>query len=123
MKTIREQIKNWKSVKAPQIAVLLNQCQRSSDYRGSTKVDMLAAAGVDLEDIDHRGAYGFQTWCPGHGEMKEGEFTIGTLVTMKPVWDNQTPSGQNKLGPSEKRAQIRGKTYKGIADAMAQQWG
>jgi hypothetical protein len=35
---------------------------------------------------------------------------------------NQTPSGQNKLGPSEDRWKIRSKTYQGIADAMADQW-
>lgn len=36
---------------------------------------------------------------------------------------NQTPSGQNKLGPSPMRAKLRSKTYQGIADAMAAQWG
>jgi len=36
---------------------------------------------------------------------------------------NQTPSGQNKLGPSPERAMLRAKTYQGIADAMADQWG
>lgn len=35
---------------------------------------------------------------------------------------NQTPSGQNKLGPSPERAMLRARTYQGIADAMAQQW-
>lgn len=38
-------------------------------------------------------------------------------------WSNQTDSGQNRLGPSEKRAAERGKTYQGIADAMVKQWG
>ena len=38
-------------------------------------------------------------------------------------WENQTPSGQNKLGPSEDKAKIRSQTYQGIADAMAEQWG
>jgi hypothetical protein len=38
-------------------------------------------------------------------------------------WENQTTSGQNKLGPSEDRSKIRGRTYEGIAKAMAQQWG
>jgi len=38
-------------------------------------------------------------------------------------WANQTPSGQNKLGPSADRWKIRSQTYQGIADAMAQQWG
>lgn len=37
-------------------------------------------------------------------------------------WNNQTPSGQNKLGPSQDRSAIRAKTYPGIAKAMAQQW-
>lgn len=41
----------------------------------------------------------------------------------KPVWGNQTPSGQNKLGPSEDRWKIRSETYTGIAEAMAEQWG
>lgn len=39
------------------------------------------------------------------------------------VWGNQTPSGQNKLGPSKDRGKIRARTYQGIADAMADQWG
>lgn len=38
-------------------------------------------------------------------------------------WANQTPSGQNKLGPSADRAKIRSRTYEGIAKAMAEQWG
>lgn len=41
----------------------------------------------------------------------------------KPVWANQTPSGQNKLGPSTDRAKIRSYTYPGIAKAFATQWG
>jgi hypothetical protein len=41
----------------------------------------------------------------------------------KPVWGNQTPSGQNNLGPSADRWKERSKTYQGIADAMADQWG
>lgn len=40
----------------------------------------------------------------------------------KPIWSNQTPTGQNKLGPSDDRWKIRSKTYQGIADAMAEQW-
>jgi len=40
-----------------------------------------------------------------------------------PRYANQTASGQNKLGPSADRAEIRSKTYQGIAEAMAEQWG
>lgn len=38
-------------------------------------------------------------------------------------WANQCDSGQNKLGPSEDRWLKRSRTYAGIAQAMAQQWG
>ena len=41
----------------------------------------------------------------------------------KLVHGNQTPSGQNKLGPSEDRWKLRSMTYPGIAEAMAEQWG
>lgn len=43
--------------------------------------------------------------------------------TALPRWANQTDSGQNKLAPSEDRWKDRSRTYEGIADAMAQQWG
>ena len=38
-------------------------------------------------------------------------------------WGNQCASGQNKLGPSPTRASDRARTYQGIANAMANQWG
>lgn len=41
----------------------------------------------------------------------------------KKRWANQTDSGQNKLPPSEDRWKERSKTYRGIAIAMAEQWG
>lgn len=45
------------------------------------------------------------------------------MVDGKPRWANQTDSGQNRLGPSPTRAADRARTYQGIADAMAEQWG
>lgn len=39
------------------------------------------------------------------------------------IWGNQTPTGQNKLGPSDDRWAERSITYAGIAAAMAEQWG
>jgi hypothetical protein len=38
-------------------------------------------------------------------------------------WANQCPGGQNKLGPSPTRKADRARTYTGIAEAMAEQWG
>ena len=40
----------------------------------------------------------------------------------KPMWNNQTSSGQNNIPPGKDRAKLRSKTYSGIAKAMAQQW-
>ena len=45
------------------------------------------------------------------------------IVDGKKRWVNQTDSGQNKLPPSEDRWKIRSETYRGIAEAMASQWG
>lgn len=45
------------------------------------------------------------------------------IVNGKKRWANQTDSGQNRLAPSEHRAADRARTYQGIADAMAEQWG
>lgn len=47
----------------------------------------------------------------------------GPLGKWLPRWSNQTDSGQNRLGPSEERAALRSRTYRGIARAMAEQWG
>lgn len=38
-------------------------------------------------------------------------------------WSNQSDSGQNNLSPSPERWKNRSRTYQGIADAMADQWG
>ena len=51
---------------------------------------------------------------------------IATNRLQKPEsgrWNNQTPSGQNKLGPSAQRKADRARSYPGIASAMAAQWG
>lgn len=45
------------------------------------------------------------------------------VVNGRPRWGNQTDSGQNKLPPSETRWMDRSRTYRGVAQAMAKQWG
>lgn len=45
-----------------------------------------------------------------------------TAPLVKRLYANQTPSGQNKLGPSADRWKLRSTTYQAIADAMAAQW-
>lgn len=67
----------------------------------------------------------------GHPESKKTCLWLLGLPLLKPthilpyqkIWDNQTASGQNKLGPSKDRWKTRSRTYPGIAEAMAYQWG
>lgn len=74
-----------------------------------------------------------QPWMFGHPESKATCLWLKGLPLLEPTnvltlpasgrWSNQTPSGQNKLGPSATRWRERSRTYQGIADAMAEQWG
>ena len=79
-----------------------------------------------------------QPWEFGHPESKATCLWLKGLPTLvptnilqptefqtngRPRWRNMTPSGQNNLGPSRDRWKIRSKTYTGISDAMADQWG
>lgn len=74
-----------------------------------------------------------QPWQFGHPESKATCLWLKGLPKLEPtnilakpasgVWRNQTPSGQNKLGPGKDRWKERSKTYLGIAEAMAAQWG
>jgi len=62
-------------------------------------------------------------WLKGLPLLRPTNFVEPRIVNGKPRWGNQTDSGQNKLAPSANRWKIRSETYKGIAQAMAQQWG
>lgn len=73
-----------------------------------------------------------QPWQFGDPESKATCLWVRGMETLKPTnilelpasgrWQNQTASGQNKLGPSPDRWKIRSTTYPGIAQAMANQW-
>lgn len=74
-----------------------------------------------------------QPWEFGDPESKKTGLWLKGLPKLVPTnvlplpacghWANQTPSGQNKLGPSPERAAKRAVTYGGLARAMASQWG
>lgn len=55
--------------------------------------------------------------------LKNLPLLLPTNIIKKDRYANQTPSGQNNIGPSPTRWMERSKTYQGIADAMAEQWG
>lgn len=62
-------------------------------------------------------------WLKNLPPLRPTSFVEPRMVNGKPRWGNQTDSGQNKLAPSEDRWKLRSETYKGIAQAMANQWG
>jgi len=65
-----------------------------------------------------------QPWQFGHGETKATCLWLRGLPKLIPT---DVVSGRvqklHLLPPSSDRAKLRSKTYQGIADAMAQQWG
>lgn len=62
-------------------------------------------------------------WLKNLPKLRPTSFVAPRIVNGKERWANQTDSGQNKLAPSDTRWKERSKTYQGIADAMAKQWG
>ena len=74
-----------------------------------------------------------QPWQFGHPESKKTCLWLKGLPLLQHTnvlslpyngrWSNQTMSGQNKLSPSPDRWKNRSRTYTGIAQAMAEQWG
>lgn len=74
-----------------------------------------------------------QPWWFGDDASKKTGWWLKNLPKLKPTnmlpgdnstrRANQTPSGQNKLGPSPDRWKDRSRFYPGMARAMAQQWG
>lgn len=62
-------------------------------------------------------------WLKNLPLLRPTEYVEPRIVDGKNRWANQTDSGQNRLTPSPDRWKIRSETYKGIARAMANQWG
>ena len=83
-----------------------------------------------LAEIRQRPAQTVQPWQFGEDASKRTclwlkglPLLVPTKILRKERYANQTPSGQNNLGPSALRAHLRSMTYEGIAEAMASQWG
>lgn len=65
-----------------------------------------------------------QPWQFGHGETKATCLWLNGLPELKPT--NIVDGREQKIWkmpPSKDRAKLRSKTYKGVAQAMAEQWG
>jgi hypothetical protein len=65
-----------------------------------------------------------QPWMFGHGETKATCLWLKGLPKLEPTDIVEGREQRlHKLPPSKDRWKLRSKTYQGIADAMAQQWG
>lgn len=88
--------------------------------------------GYAREIIGHGPDQSIQPWEYGEDASKATCLWLKNLPLLVPTKilpggrkarrANQTPSGQNRLGPSPHRAADRARTYRGIAEAMAEQW-
>lgn len=100
---------------------------------GKIVVENPVMHGHAAEIISCKQTQTIQPYEYGHPESKRTCLWLKGLPALKPTntlpmpesghWNNQTASGQNKLPPSEMRGKLRSKTYRGIAQAMADQWG
>ena len=65
-----------------------------------------------------------QPWQFGHGETKATCFWLKNLPLLTPTKIVEGREARiHKLGPGPNRWKERSKTFQGIADAMAEQWG
>lgn len=65
-----------------------------------------------------------QPWMFGHGETKATCLWLKNLPLLKPTNIVEGREARvHRLPPSKDRWKLRSKTYQGIADAMAEQWG
>lgn len=65
-----------------------------------------------------------QPWQFGHGETKETGLWLKNLPKLQPTDVVEGRENRiHKMGPSKDRWKERSRTYVGIANAMAQQWG
>lgn len=116
----------------PLLEIDANKCVPPNGYQlVRTAMDMLECEACgEAYCPEHEDHYGD---CPCIGPHEDGVtikvidgIRFETRLNPPParmIWANQTPSGQNKLGPSPTRWKERSRTYQGIANAMADQWG
>lgn len=65
-----------------------------------------------------------QPWQFGHGEVKRTCLWLKNLPKLEPTDIVEGREAKiHKMGPSADRGKLRSKTYQGIAEAMAMQWG
>ena len=80
--------------------------------------------GAAQKLIGHKWSQRIQPWEYGHGETKATYLWLKGLPLLQPT--NIVPGREqriHKMSPGPDRERERSRTYQGIADAMADQWG
>ena len=78
---------------------------------------------VQPHEFGHDASKRTGLWLKNLPALKPTQHIAPRIVDGRPRWANQTDSGQNRLPPSVDRWRERSRTYAGIAEAMAEQWG
>lgn len=78
---------------------------------------------IHPHQFGHDASKGTCLWLDGLLPLTPTKHIAPRMVNGRPRWANQTDSGQNRLSPSADRWKERSRTYEGIAQAMAEQWG
>lgn len=78
---------------------------------------------IQPNEFGHDASKATCLWLKGLPPLQPTKRIEPRIVNGKPRWGNQTDSGQNRLPPSDDRWIERARTYEGIAEAMADQWG
>jgi len=77
-----------------------------------------------IERIGCKESFAIQPWQFGHGETKRTCFWTKGLKPLRPTNIVEGREQRiHRMPPSKDRWKIRSKTFQGIADAMADQWG
>ena len=100
----------------PRIAIENPVCIMSSVWRKPDQV-------IQPWQYGHDASKSTCLWLKGLPHLVPTKIVAGRDAGGKERWGNQTDSGQNKLSPSPDRWKERSRTYEGIAEAMADQWG
>ena len=78
---------------------------------------------IQPNDFGHDASKATCLWIKGLPGLRPTDKIHPRIVNGRPRWSNQSDNGQNKLPPSDDRWKLRAKTYQGIAEAFAHQWG
>lgn len=91
--------------------------------RQSDRVALENPASVIFKHLNAEVQY-IQPWQFGHGETKKTGLALHNLPRLKPTNIVEGREARiHKMPPGPNRQRDRSKTYQGIADAIADQWG